>query len=223
MALEKELIYPSKGYFENFAEEKAFRKYNTGHYSATSWGSLEVAPIKDDGTAVNGVGIDPDIFELLNSLNEVEFLYTKGMSCSGSLKDHGQYLCFLNDFGIDRSGFQGYIMLRVDTRDKRFPTFKRGLEQLCKAELNIASSRDPDDDYQRQQGIRNMALQVRVPEYVLDKQHHQHKTYMTEAWNTIHKLVKIFYQPTIVEKIKAKSIEKRKWGYDAIKELIRRR
>ncbi|MFP4111765.1 MAG: hypothetical protein ACLFUO_02090 [Candidatus Woesearchaeota archaeon] len=211
--------HPLKGYFENFAEEKEFRKTHRPS-SGEAWGDLGIATINYSGTTCQD-GVDPDLFETFNLINRIDFLYSKMMSCSGSFKDHGRYLNHTKEYGIDRSGMQGFLMLRADTTHPRFHIFKDGLEKLCEAELNFAHFNDSDNKYQRQTGIYNMALQIKVPDEVLNISHPKHETYLTDAWNHISSYLRTFISDVRIIKIKLrnknKSIET-----DPIKEVIKR-
>ena len=141
--------YPTKSYFESFKEEKGFRRdFSPEDNRVMDWGRVYE---HQSGFSP----IDSEILELIRDLNKIDFVYTKGESCSATPKDHGgEYANRVKEgFGIG-TGLMGYIILRADTSDPRFLPFKRGLENLCNVELSGVSYKDPDENLQQQQGIK---------------------------------------------------------------------
>ncbi|MBT3407317.1 hypothetical protein HOK68_03970 [Candidatus Woesearchaeota archaeon] len=197
-----------KLYFKNFLEEKMFRKITGQHINPYDpEGKDQLAFGSQIWGQLNENYLDSDIRGLIKTINELDFLYTKGMSCSGSIKDHfgftsgflekpldcGEYINALNEYGIDKSGFQGYIMLRADTNNPKFLKFEKGLKLFRKTELNQSSLEDDDNKIQMQEGIKNLALQVWVPKEIYNNSLHlQYRTYMSDIWMKIHNFTKTF-------------------------------
>lgn len=80
--------------------------------------------------------VDPDIYSFLVLLNTFPFMYSAGMSCSGSLKDHKGFLVANNGrFGIDVEAPQGYCVIRVDKSQEGWEKFKRLLTRVPHSKL----------------------------------------------------------------------------------------
>jgi hypothetical protein len=191
---------PPKGYFASFVEEKEYRRMHPP-VNGEAWGTVQLR------LASGCIGVDPDIWEVVQGVNRIDFLYASGQSCSGSFKDHKEYLCRLKEPFQDRRE-QGFVIVRADTSDSRFAVLERGLELICNVAVNeIPSMPDGrpysgDDSYQRQEGVKNIALQAFVPKEVLDGRHPLHATYLTEVWQNVARFLRRFYTESTDERIK---------------------
>lgn len=98
---------------KTFEEEKDFYKTNTNP-NGQAWGGLYSQNV------IGGLkGVDSDIYSFLVLLNTFPFMYSAGMSCSGSLKDHEGKLEALNyRFGINTRIAQGYCVIRTNISNK---------------------------------------------------------------------------------------------------------
>lgn len=215
--IQYEGAYPAMGFFESFREEKQLR----GDYSALLCG-FHWRRVYEPQNTFNG--IDPGIVELVRDLNRVEFVYTKGESCSGIPKDHeGRYVDNAKPaFGFEK-GKKGFIILRVDSQDPRFLPFSRGLQSLCDVELIKIGYDDHEECYQRQNGIKNLAMLIPVPQSIASNPNHSHyEDYMSNRWNKVHEVVKIFIEPTEVEQIKESILKERQRRISQQREEIER-
>lgn len=188
---------PTKGYFESFKEEKEFRKdYPPSCDASRNWGFVYKPKSR----------IDSDILELVKKLNQIDFIYTKEESCSGTPKDHeGEYVDRIKPyFESIGEGEMGFINLRADTSDPRYISFKKGLENLCDVELVEIDYNDPDNNFQRQKGIKNKAIKAAVPScIVLNKNHPDYQNYLSDKWKKVYQFIEIlvhlqyFYNPLL--------------------------
>jgi len=196
--------YPVKGFFESFSEEKGLRRDYSAPLCGFGWGKA-YAPQNTFN------GIDSGIVELVRDLNRIDFVYTKGESCSGIPDDHEQKYVDNGkpDFGF-RKGEKGFIILRIDGQDPRFLPFSRGLQRLCCVELIKVGYEDPDNDYQKQNGIQNLAIVIPVPQNIASNPNHpNYVDYLSSRWDKVHEFVKIFIAPTEVEQVKESILKER--------------
>jgi hypothetical protein len=115
-------------------------------------------------------------------LNKIDFIYTSGQSCSGSYKDHGQYVNQIKGHEVDKDLYLGFIKIRADTSDPMFSSFNDGLESLCGLQITVCTN-DDGIIINKNPSVKRLRIDAYVPEEVLDPAHPKHQTYLTEIWN----------------------------------------
>ncbi len=129
-----------------FEKEKEF--YKTNIYSNIPGWSLTF-----DQNRINPLGgFDPDIFPFLALVNTFPFMYTAGMSCSGSLKDHSNELPKRNArYGTNISDYQGFCVIRANISDERWVSIQDLLLSVNHSQLTSSKDWESQDhaDYKR--------------------------------------------------------------------------
>jgi len=141
--------------------------------------------------------IELDVCRVVAALNKIDFLYTK-KSCSGTPRDHeGCYKRLeKGNYGVEKAGYQGWILLRADTDSRRFPGFKRNLEKICNVELNEISEAFPENSGK---SVKDLMLQVFVPSEIAEA---KDPVYLPNKWNEVYAALE-YYLPSD-DKIKDK-------------------
>lgn len=125
----------------DFSEEKEyFRWFKHPHIVAWS-------QIGSDIETKTGMMIDADIQPFLTLANLLPYVYSAGMSCSGSANDHpNTSLIKRNErFGIQVSEPQGYCVLRANTKEKEWSNFERLLLSISESTLTPSNKWERED------------------------------------------------------------------------------
>jgi len=126
--------------------------------------------------------VDPDVYHVLNNLNQLDFVYTD-MSCSGTPRDHDGEYHPLPEGSYGAKSCDAWVMMWVDTSDSRFQSFKGGLEEICGVELNELEvfERGPLPG-----NIKLMMLQLFRP---VDAANQDDLVYLANLWNNVYRFV----------------------------------
>ncbi|MBW2965654.1 hypothetical protein KY342_00960 [Candidatus Woesearchaeota archaeon] len=138
--------------------------------------------------------IEFDVCRIVTALNRINFVYTT-MSCSGTPRDHkGNYRGLeKGNYGVEKGGYQGWVLLKADTDHKRFPKFKRNLEKICNVELNeISESHLRSLHRTNKKPIKDLVLQVFVPSEIAKA---KDPVYLPNKWNEVYAVLE-YYLPS---------------------------
>ena len=153
---------------------------------------------ESDWNCLDPDDVDPDIWDPIQVLNCLPFIFTKGNSCSGTPSDHLDkwelreailkrkplYRHYdAGDYGLKKGGYQGFITMIAYTRGRPFREFNEGLEAIDDVELNGLLPPAAQDGI-----IRPMALQAFVPEESLCD-----ITFLTNKWCEVHRYLMDFW------------------------------
>ncbi|MFT4326668.1 MAG: hypothetical protein ACMXYK_04155 [Candidatus Woesearchaeota archaeon] len=104
---------------ETFQKEKEFYRHKSSSIGA-NW-----QMINDSDPLRYPAEIDPDIYSFLVLVNAFPFMYSAGMCCSGTYKDHDFRPVSHNErFGIRIKDPQGYCVIRADTNHEYWKTIE---------------------------------------------------------------------------------------------------
>jgi len=121
--------------------------------------------------------VDEGVFDLVNVLNQIEFVYST-YSCSGMPEDHSGSYLDRSKAHVPKKGKQGLIELRVDTSNPNYQSFKQGLGSIEGVEFY-------ETEFQDNENFRNMVIQAVVPQPVLDKSHPKYQSYLKDIWKKV--------------------------------------
>jgi len=125
---------------KTFEEEREFYRIE-GNPIGQAWGGLDSQNVL---CCMNGV--DNDIYSFLVLLNTFPFMYSAGMSCSGSLKDHSEELIAHNyRFGLDTQVPQGYCVIRADISDEDWKNVDELLRKVPHSQLVSSENWERED------------------------------------------------------------------------------
>lgn len=125
--------------------------------------------------------VDPDVYHVLNKLNQLDFVYTH-MSCSGTPRDHDGEYHPLPEGCYEAKACDAWVMMSVDISDPRFQSFKRGLEEICGVELNELG---PKKRGFIPECIKKMMIQLSIP----NEPAKQDPVYLANLWNDVYRVV----------------------------------